>query len=420
MRGWLAVLLLWALPAQADEFITLKGHGGPIMGLQMTAQGDLVSASFDNSVGLWPQGRTPPQWFEGHEAAVVALTMAGDRIISGGDDFTLREWPSGQVIGRHQGMIADLAHSPATGQIASASWDGSIGLWGAAPQKLMGHKGAVTAVVFADQGRALYSSSSDGTIRLWDLTKGQSRVVVHHGFGVNRLVLDERSGWLAYGAVDGGTRVIDLRTHLELRDFTLDRRPVLAIAYHAPSQQLAVGDGQGYIMMLDTANWRIARDFRATRSGPIWALRFSPDGARIWAGGLDDVIYGWPVDLLDRFDPVATPTRSFQKNASQMSNGERQFARKCSICHSLTPGSARKAGPSLHGIFGRAAGSLGDYLYSQTLQNSDIVWDEHSISALFEQGPDHYIPGSKMPMQVIAAPQDRADLITFLMTATQE
>jgi cytochrome c len=225
--------------------------------------------------------------------------------------------------------------------------------------------------------------------------------------------------WIAYGAVDGGTRVIDL-TGQEVRDFTLDRRPILSMAYHAGSGQLAVGDGQGYIMMLDSAAWRIARDFRATRNGPIWALAFSTDGQTLWAGGLDDVIYGWPVELLDQFDPVQGKTRSFHRDAAQMSNGERQFMRKCSICHALTPGTARKAGPSLHGLFGRRAGTLTDYSYSQTLLGSDIIWDETTVNDLFDQGPDHYIPGSKMPMQVIARQSDRDDLIDFLKIATQE
>ena len=59
-----------------------------------------------------------------------------------------------------------------------------------------------------------------------------------------------------------------------------------------------------------------------------------------------------------------------------------------------------------------------DYPYSETLDGSDIIWTEETIDALFDMGPDHYIPGSKMPMQVIAEATDRADLVTFLKTAT--
>lgn len=68
--------------------------------------------------------------------------------------------------------------------------------------------------------------------------------------------------------------------------------------------------------------------------------------------------------------------------------------------------------------FGRKAGTLPEYLYSDTLQDSDIIWDDETINALFDQGPDHYIPGSKMPMQRIAGAHDRNDLIAFLRRAT--
>ncbi|MEY8838721.1 cytochrome c family protein, partial [Cribrihabitans sp. XS_ASV171] len=61
---------------------------------------------------------------------------------------------------------------------------------------------------------------------------------------------------------------------------------------------------------------------------------------------------------------------------------------------------------------------LSGYLYSERLATSDIIWTEESIDALFDEGPDHYIPGSKMPMQRIAEKQDRADLIAYLRRAT--
>lgn len=151
------------------------------------------------------------------------------------------------------------------------------------------------------------------------------------------------SRWIAYGAVDGGTRIVD-HDGAELADITLDRRPILSMAHHPDSHQLAVGDGQGYIMMLDTRSWQITRDFRATQRGPVWALAFANDGQTLWAGGLDDLAYGWPVAALDRFDPTISGDRSFLRDAATMGNGERQFMRKCSICHTVEAGPSRKAG----------------------------------------------------------------------------
>jgi cytochrome c len=110
--------------------------------------------------------------------------------------------------------------------------------------------------------------------------------------------------------------------------------------------------------------------------------------------------------------------RRFHTDPGEVSNGERQFLRKCSICHTLGADGERRAGPSLQGVFGRMAGTLPGYAYSPALRGSQIVWSEETIDELFELGPDHVTPGSKMPMQKIASPEDRADLVTFLKRET--
>lgn len=404
----------------AQEFFTLKGHGGPVMGIAVAPSGQIATASFDNAVGLWTDGH--PTWLDGHEAAVNTVHFDAELLCSGGDDFTLRCWPDGRIVGTHKGKITAIATAP--GLIASASWDGSIGLWpqdGTPARALMGHQAGVNAVAFSRDHQTLYSASTDGTIRLWDLASGQERrQLLRHGFGINVIALNASAGWLAYGAVDGVTRIVDLDSGTAIKDFTLGRRPVLALATSPDGTQLAVGDGEGYIMIIDTLRWRIIRDFRATLRGPIWALAYSPDGQNIHAGGLDPAMYSWPVAALDAHGPMTTAEPTYLQDPDKMENGERQFARKCSICHTLSAGSARKAGPTLFELFGRRAGTVGDYRYSDILDGSGIVWDEHTIDALFDLGPDHYIPGSKMPMQRITDPADRKDLIAYLRRATTQ
>jgi len=422
LRPLSSLLLLLALPVAAQDFTIYRGHGGPVMALLTMRDGRLASASFDNSVGLW-SGDTP-HWLEGHDAAVTALTEdASGQLVSGGDDFAVRHWTDPPLkIGEHKGKVTSLALSAEGDRVASGSWDGDIVLWslrGEAPQTLASPGAGVNAVAFNAAGSLLYAATSAGDLLVYDMAeRGPPRPVARHGFGINRLVADE--GWIAYGAVDGGTRVINAETGAQIADFSLDRRPILSMSYHRETAQLAVGDGQGFIMVIDTMNWQITRDFRAMRTGPVWALAYSPDGQMLHAGGLDEVIYAWPAALLDRYDPAAGESRSFLRAVESMGNGERQFMRKCSICHSLEPGPSRKAGPTLHGVFGRQAGSLEGYRYSQVLENAPIVWDNDTIDDLFETGPEHFVPGSKMPMQVIAKSQDRADLIAYLHKQTTE
>ena len=429
MRSRTCVLALLtaalALPGAAAEYEILEGHGGPVMAIDVSPDGRIATGSFDNALGLWDQ-RDAPVWLDGHDAAVTAVAFWDEtRLVSGSDDFRVLLWDSGTLvgpIGSHQGKIAALATSPAAGLVASASWDGTIGLWTLAGEeagRLTGHDQGVNDIAFSEDGTALYSASSDGTVRVWDVATGaETRVLVENGLGINRLLLDPDAGWLAYGTVDGATRIVDLDTGAAIRDLSLERRPILALALSPDGNRLAVGDGEGYIMIVMTADWRIERDFRAAPHGPIWALAFSRDGENVLAAGLDDRAHSWPIADMDAYGQMDTADRSFLADPDLLPNGERQFKRKCSICHTLTPGSARRAGPSLYGLFGRQVGTVADYTYSDALTGSDLVWTEETVDALFSIGPEHYLPGTKMPMQRITGAEDRADLIAYLRRET--
>lgn len=422
-------LIFASAHSSAADFETLKGHGGPVMDITVSPEnGQVATASFDNAVGIWSARK--PSWLDGHEAAVKVVRFIDEnRVVSAGDDNDLIVWNlaegSNTKLEGHTAKIMGLAVSPDGKTIASASWDARIGLWpvdGGEPVFLSGHNAGVNQVAFSADGAWLYSASVDGSVKLWDVAQeAEKRVIERNGFGINVMVLggaNSNETWVAYGSQDGVTRIVDIETGERLHDFTLERRPILAMALSSDGKRLATGDGHGYITVFDTQSWSIESDFKAALKGPIWALAFSKDGEILHAGGIEDIVYSWPVAELGAFDPMAKETPQFLRRPEDMSNGERQFARKCSICHALTEGSARKAGPTLHAVFGRRAGTLPDYPYSETLTGSDIIWTEETIDQLFLDGPDHFIPGSKMPMQVIAKPEDRSDLVDYLKSAT--
>ncbi|UOM35263.1 c-type cytochrome [Acuticoccus sp. I52.16.1] len=385
-----------------------------------------LTASFDNSVGLWTLADGSVRWLEGHRAAVKAVAfLPPDGAVSAGDDFAVILWdlaaatPTHRLEG-HQGSVADVAVSPDGTRIASAGWDGKIGLWrtdGTLERWLTGHDGAVNAVAFVDDA-TLASASADGSLRLWSVEEGAERgVLARHGFAINVLAVDRAAGWIAYGAVDGGTRVLALADGATLADLTAGRRPILALARSPDGADLAIGDGEGHVMVVETAGWTTVADSLVAARGPVWALSFS-DGAHLVAGGIDD-----SAAIVARAGTQApvlgTVQRPFLVPPAEMDNGERQFQRKCSVCHTLTGDGERRAGPTLAGIFGRRAGAVAGYRYSDMLAASDIVWTADSLGALFDLGPEHYVPGSNMPMQRITDAGDRHDLIEFLRQHTE-
>ncbi|WP_244935118.1 c-type cytochrome [Acuticoccus sediminis] len=403
----------------------LSGHGGPVMDVAATPT-DALTASFDNSVGYWDLATGTARWLEGHRAAVKSVTrLSPTQAVSSGDDFSAIVWDlaAGTPIHRlegHQGTVADVAVSPGGTRIATAGWDGRIGIWsadGALERWLTGHDGAVNAVAFVDDA-TLASASADGSLRVWSLATGaETRVLARHGFAINVLAVNAAAGWIAYGAVDGVTRVASLADGTTVADLSAGRRPVLALALSPDCGQLAIGDGEGHVMVVETNGWTVTSDSAATARGPVWALSFADD-AHLVAGGIDDsaaVIAATGITA-----PVlGAVQRPFLRPPEEMDNGERQFQRKCSVCHTLTGGGDRRAGPTLAGIIGRPAGTVPGYRYSEMLSHSDIIWSEATLGALFDLGPEHYVPGSNMPMQRITDARDRHDLIDFLRQNTE-
>lgn len=83
----------------------------------------------------------------------------------------------------------------------------------------------------------------------------------------------------------------------------------------------------------------------------------------------------------------------------------------CQDCHSIDK---NDVGPRHRGVYGRKAGSLPDYRYSDALKNANFVWDDKTLDQWLTD-PQKFVPGSKMFYHLDQA-QDRADIIEYLKT----
>lgn len=415
----------------------LVGHGGPIKAIRIDVRsGRVLTGSFDYAMMAWdisgPQPREIAR-FEDNDGAVnaVAFIPGSSRAVSAGDDGMLSVWDveTKQRIHRfegHTGKIVGLVVSEDGRWAVSASWDRTARVWDLAQLApgpvLSGHQGPVNAVAFSTDGKRVFTASYDGSIGAFRREDGSfERPVYKHGWGINVLERLPGTDRLVFGSINGSAGIVDVDAGDVTVELKAHERPVLALAVLDKPALVATGSADGMIRVSRAGDGEVIEEYR-NPYGPIWALAFTSEGRSLYYGGLDDFATLWHVRPRQPFELVESPfPRRFQQGGGGddiLAQGELQFARKCSICHTLTPGGANRAGPTLYRLFGRRIGTLPGYPYSEALKQLDIVWTEETVSRLFELGPDEYTPGSKMPLQKMTDKAQRDALVAFLKDAT--
>jgi cytochrome c len=91
--------------------------------------------------------------------------------------------------------------------------------------------------------------------------------------------------------------------------------------------------------------------------------------------------------------------------------GERVFATQCSGCHSVEP-ERNRAGPTLHGLFGRQSGTLEGFDFSSAMREARIEWSPETLDAFLAE-PREMVPGTKMVLWGLP-PEDRRNVIAYL------
>lgn len=431
----LAVLLHSSRAAWGENgaSLDLKGHGGPVRAIAISAEGsEALTGSFDYAMIHWRLGSGPAAIgrYDDHEAAVNAVAFVPDSrlAVTASDDGTVGvfDLEAKRLVRRlagHTLKAVAIAVSPDGRWAASAAWDRTARLWDLAtlaPGPVMaGHTSNINDVAFSADGRRLYTAGYDGTVRQWRAGDGsEERIVYRHGWGVNAIELLPDGRSLLFGGLDGTAAILDLPSGEVARQLVHRDSPILSLAVSSTHGVAAIGSGDGTVEVFAMAGWQSLNRFD-NPYGPIWAVAFTGDGDGVYFAGLDDEVHYWRFRPGREFEPaVGDFPRRFQLSEG-LEAGERQFARKCSICHTLTRDDGNRAGPTLYGVFGRRAGSLPGYTYSEALRRSGIVWTEETVAELFAQGPEHFVPGSKMPLQKMANAEDRKALIAFLKRATE-
>jgi WD40 repeat protein len=315
---WGSGVRLWDV-ATGKELGAPAGHLGLVAAVEWTADGKgLVSLGRDKRVIRWDlaTGAGRAHFVGPANGAIDAAAVSPDgrTAASGGwVDGKVRLWATATgkelaLLGGHRGAVRALAFSRDGKALASAGADKAIVLWDVAGRRelrrLTGHGAAVQGLAFAPDGKVL-ASSTEGPpgaprppeLRLWDVAAGKPLRALEVPQTQYVLVFSPAGDRLATAGEwdDPAVRLWDTATGKLLRTLSGHDAVVRGLAFSPDGRLLATGGGprDSTLRVWEVATGQEVRRFQGHHSG-VMALAFSPDGRRLASGG-DSTVLVWDV-----------------------------------------------------------------------------------------------------------------------------
>jgi WD40 repeat protein len=269
-------------------------EGGPrIAELVALPDGALVTASWDGAIRRWQGGVATV--IGRHDGPAIAVTVAGDRLVSGGHDRVVRVWTAagGQLLAALDEDVARLAYDPVTARVVVGTARGrlrALALTTDADELVLtGHAAGVRALAVA--GGRLISGGSDDAIRAWDLTVRPRRPDPGHLMTVVGVDVAADGATAISAGYDHDARRWDLATGRTTAILRGHRDRVWAARF-LPDGRVVTGSADGTLRLWDGAA-TVAVAPLALATGEIYDVAVAPGGGLIAAGATDGRVHLW-------------------------------------------------------------------------------------------------------------------------------
>lgn len=298
--------------------IELGSHAFATWTIEFEPNGQrMASGSWDGMIKLWDV-RTWEllQSVKAHEGSVSAMRFDGRRgLISAGLDGRLLDWQSDVPGIRSSGMIAGrpdsvwiAAYSPDGKKLFVGGRERRFELWDARTHKLLvaraGHP-TTRCAAFSPDGTILATGGDDGKIFLCDAETGQMHRTLERHLGAVSAVVFTNDGRSLVSVCDGGfVKTWNVATGEEQASWKEHQQQIYCAAISPDGKWLVTGGGNwttgdpGELLVWELASGRVRARVEGHKLA-VWTIVFTPDGKRFLSSDSSGAVKVWNSQTLD-------------------------------------------------------------------------------------------------------------------------
>lgn len=251
----------WSLTRNAAEQV-LRFHADAVNAVVLLRDGRAATAGADGRIAIWTAGNTEPDAvLEGHTAPIAALAVSPDgaTLASASWDQTLRLWPLGggapRVLEGHTQNVNGVAFAADGRTLISVSYDQSVRIWplsGASAPTVIVMPSPLNAVAVAHDGE-IAAGGADGKVYFLTGAGVAAGEIAAGPRPVIAIAVSPDGALVAAASVGGSVAVIDRKARALARTLVGPGLPVWSVAFMPDSRTLLTGGADNIIRRWNAA-----------------------------------------------------------------------------------------------------------------------------------------------------------------------